>query len=264
MVGFLRSKKNGGLSATQLLSFRNKETSMICKTVLVAASLCLALPSLSPADTFVDDFEGGTNEASWAFIRGGDVIESTGGNPGYYLHQPAYDTFAPFLKSLPGTGTPFEGDYAAAGVTRISWDAITNGMNFPDGTGYNIALVLVDNKGTNMVDDDDYVYFLNGNIPRVGEGWIHYDVTIPSQETELPAGWLGGWVGDCATLRPGVTWQDVISNVTNVEVRWLDPCYSAIFQQWDVGADNVEIEFEGVTPVRESSWGEIKAVLGTK
>ncbi|MEZ4652798.1 MAG: hypothetical protein R3E12_04120 [Candidatus Eisenbacteria bacterium] len=237
---------------------------MLHKILLPVLGLAAVLPAVAAADTFIDDFEGGTNQAAWAFIRGADVIESTGGNPGYYLHQPTYDTFAPILESLPGTGTPFEGDYAATGVSRISWDAINHHMDFPDGTGFPITLVLRDAKGTPDVDDDDYVYFVGANVPRVGEGWVHYDVTIPSQETDLPVGWKGGWVGDCETLRPGVTWADVISHVEQVEIWWLDPCFAAIFQQWNVGVDNLEIEFEGATPVIDDSWGGIKAVFGSR
>lgn len=237
---------------------------MLRKTICFAAGLSVMLPAISSADTFVDDFEGGSNFASWAFIRGSDVIESTGGNPGFYLHQPTYDTFAPILESLPGTGTPFEGNYAAAGVTRISWDAITQGMDFGDGSGTSMSLVLRDAKGTLTVDDDDFVYFVGPNIPLVGEGWVHYDVTIPSGETDIPAGWKGAWVGDCENLRPGVTWADVLSNVEQVELWWLDPCFSALFQQWNVGVDNLEIEFAGPTPVIETTWGGIKAAQSRK
>jgi hypothetical protein len=236
----------------------------IGRTLPIVLGLALALPGIAGADTFVDDFEGGTNEAGWAFIRGFDVIESSGGNPGSYLHQPTYDTFAPILESLPGSGTPFEGDYVANGVSRISWDAITQDMNFPDGEGFSITLLLRDRKGTADVEDDDYVYFVGPNVPRVGQGWVHYDVAIPSEETDLPAGWKGGWVGDCENLRPGVTWQDVISNVEQVEIWWIDPCFFAIFQQWNVGVDNLEIEFGGATPIVNSTWGRIKATYDQK
>jgi hypothetical protein len=127
-----------------------------------------------------------------------------------------------------------------------------------------MTLLLRDRKGTADVEDDDYVYFVGPNIPRVGEGWVHYDVAVPSQETDLPAGWKGGWVGDCENLRPGVTWADVISNVEQVEIWWIDPCFAAIFQQWNVGVDNLEIEYSAATPVIESTWGRIKATYDNR
>lgn len=37
------------------------------------------IPATVVADVHVDDFEDGNSESGWAFIRGGDVIESTGG-----------------------------------------------------------------------------------------------------------------------------------------------------------------------------------------
>ncbi|MCA9755774.1 MAG: hypothetical protein KDA27_08235 [Candidatus Eisenbacteria bacterium] len=231
------------------------------RSAFLCIAVGLAVPSVTLADVFSDTFEGGSNQAFWAFIRGGDVLETDGGNPGGWLHQPTYDTFAPTLESLPGTGTPFEGDYAATGVTRIGFDAITEHVDFGDGSGFNMTLLLRDTKGTPEVDDDDYVYYVGDNVPLVGQGWVHYDYAIPSSETDLPAGWKGGWVGDCENLRPGVTWADVISNVTRVEAWWIDPCFFAIFQQWNVGVDNIEIEYDSPTPIVEKSWGQVKSTF---
>lgn len=210
--------------------------------LLVAAML---LPSVASATTYVDDFEGGLNPSGWAFIRGGDVFEGSGGNPGGWLHQPSYDTFAPRLDHVFGVTTPFDGDYQAANVTRISLDAQTLDLDFGTGDGFQLTLVLRDEKGTPFdVSDDDYVYFVGPNVPLVGAGWTHYDFDIPSQFAgTLPPGWKGGWFEDCENLRPGVVWADVVKNVQRVEFWWIDPCLFAIFQNWNVGADNIAIEF---------------------
>ena len=224
-------------------------------TISLALACLTLLPSLSNATTYVDDFEGGVNPSGWAFIRGGDTFESGGGNPGGWLHQPIYDTFAPTLDHVFGASTPFPGDYRAANVTRISLDAQTLDLDFGNGDGFRLTLVLRDAKGTpSDVTDDDYVYLIGPNVPRVGEGWTHYDYEIPSQFSgNLPPGWKGGWAGDCETLRPGIAWDDVITNVERVEFWWIDPCLFAIFQQWNVGADNIAIEYGDPAGVEDGS-----------
>jgi len=225
------------------------------------AAALVAIPAAAHADTHVDDFEDGSNESGWAFIRGGDIIEADGGNPGGWLHQPTFDTFAPILDVPFGADTPFHGDYRARMVSRISLDARTDGMNFGDGTGFEMSLLLRDTNGTPTdFDDDDYVYLVGPNVPLVGEGWVHYDFEIPSLEDELPDGWRGGYSGDCENFRPGVGWTDVLTSVDRVEIWWMNPCFFAAFQQWDVGADNLAIEDEGgSTPVAGRTWSGIKS-----
>ena len=63
---------------------------------LIGLALGLAIagaaPSQCPPTHTIETFEQGSNEAGWAFIAGGDVIETSGGNPGAWLHQAYYDT----------------------------------------------------------------------------------------------------------------------------------------------------------------------------
>jgi hypothetical protein len=233
-------------------------------TMVLTLLFLAAVPIGAAADTFIDTFEGGANQAGWSFIQGADVLESSGGNPGWWLHQPVYDTFAPILNSAWGNATPFAGDYRAANVTRIRFDAQTIHLDFGDGSGFEMVLLLRNTHGTpNDFDDDDFAYFVGPNIPLVGQGWVHYDFDIPSQSNDpVPPGWHGGWSGDCENFRPGVTWANVMSNVDRVEFWWLNPCFFAIFQQWNVGADNVAIEYGNPTAVDEATWGKVKARFG--
>ena len=195
------------------------------------------------ASAQVDDFEGGANPNGWTFgVSTPDVVEPTGGNPGGWLHNPSVDSFAPILEIGAGSNSAFVGDLRANGVTRIAIDAITNSASFGAG-GRNFSLVLRDSKGTPSPNDDDYAYFVGPLVPQIGQGWSSYSFDIPSQSTApVPAGWSGGWSGDPGNFRPGVTWSDVIENVDAVEFWWLDPSFAAIFQQWDVGVDNISVE----------------------
>jgi hypothetical protein len=229
----------------------------------LALLAALGIPAAAQGETFTDDFEGGANAAGWAFLGpGGDVLEGAGGNPDAWLHAPVYDTFAPSLTSAVGNGTPFEGDFRARGVMSIGFDLQIVGTDFPV-SDFPVVLLLRNVRGTpGDVGDDDYAYYVGPAVPTVGGGWVHYDVAIPSQSNDaVPAGWLGGSVNDCASFEPGVTWNDVITNVDRVEILFLDPCFFAIFQQWNVGADNVSITYTQPTSVEPTTWSGIKKLF---
>ena len=213
------------------------------RSIVSLTSVVLFFAAAAQAQTFVDTFEGGTNTAGWTFNSlSPDVIEPTGGNPGAWLHNPGLDTFAPILTNTPTIPSLFTGNLRARGVTNIGIDAITNSATFGAG-GRQFSLLLRNIRGTpNDPDDDDYAYFVGPLVPQVGEGWKSFNFNVPSQNTSaVPAGWSGGHAGDPENFRPGVTWNDVITNVDVVEFWWLHPAFFAIFQQWDVGVDNVSV-----------------------
>ena len=211
----------------------------------IVASVCA---TAAAAQMTVETFEGGVNVAAWT-ISGSDLIETTGGNPGFWLRG-MVDTFGPVLANDEDVPSAFMGDFRADGVTTIRVDARTDSMDFPV-CGWPFTLLLRDTHGTPGVDDDDFAYFwdpesANGNgelvAPCIGEGWVHYDFDVPSASTDpVPEGWFGGWAGDPENFRPGVDWNDVIVSVDRVEVWWGAPPLLAIFQNWDVGVDNVAI-----------------------
>lgn len=204
-------------------------------TALAASGLAAATAS---ADVFTDTFESGSSAGNWHFIQGFDIVEQSGGNPGRYLRQPAWDIFAPQARADAG---PFVGDYRAMGVTGISVDAATYYRDFGPPEGFEFSLLLRDTKGTFDVDDDDYTYFVGEEVPLPGNGWKSFHFDVPSDAPDLPAGWKGGWVGDGENFRPGVTWTDVITSVDVVEFWWLDPADFAFFANWDIGIDNPAI-----------------------
>lgn len=208
--------------------------------------LSLALPTalvLAGAAQANDDFNNGTNPNGWSFgVTTPDVVENSGGNPGGWLHNPFVASFAPIVHNDASIISVFNGDFRAAGVSNISVDAITNSVNFGN-AGFEFSILLRDTKGTPQVDDDDYAYYVGPEGPQPGNGWKSFSFDIPSQSSDaVPAGWLGGWVGDAENFRPGVDWSDVIANVDRVEFWWLNPSYFALIQDWDVGIDNVNIE----------------------
>lgn len=217
-------------------------------TGLLASSLA-ASDGSGPAPLH-DDFEGGQNLGGWTY-NPSDVIESTGGNPGGWWHQSFADTFGPVIASK---SPSLAGDWRAAGVDRVAFDARLDHLDFGTGLGFQMTLLLRDTHGTPDVQDDDFAYMVGDNVPLVGAGWKGFDYAIPSADTSpLPAGWTGGHTGDSTSFRPGVDWNDVITSVDRVEIWWIDPALFAIFQVWDIGLDNVVVEAPGFATVRNGS-----------
>lgn len=204
------------------------------------AGLPVMFVMLVMADTITDTFEGGHNTGGWS-ISGNSTIDPVGGNPGSWLHNSLADVPFPVVRS--NGASAFVGDFRLLGVTLISFDAQLVDRDFGNPVGFPMSLLLRDTKGTpGDPTDDDYAYFVGPRVPQIGQGWIHYDFAIPSDETTpVPAGWSGGWAGDLENFRPGVDWNDVITNVDRVEVWWLHPAFFAIFAQWDCGMDNIAI-----------------------
>lgn len=227
---------------------------------LVALTL---LASTTIAQDAFEPFEGGMNEGAWSFrVTTPDVIETSGGNPGGWLHNSQIDSFAPMCVNT-ASSSCFTGDFRAKGVTSIEVDAITNTTNFPV-MGFEFSLLLRDTKGTSNVNDDDYAYFVGPEIPLPGAGWKSFSFSVPSASTAAtPAGWSGGWVGDCCGFRPGVDWNDVITNVDQIEFWWLNPSFFAIFQQWNVGVDNIRLTSAATTTSRNGTGVNPNALTAT-
>ncbi len=192
----------------------------------------------------LDNFDSGTNPNGWEWNGfSTTVIEATGGNPAGWLHA-ANIQFAnsPVLSSGATAASPFVGDYRANGVTDFKVDA--QGMLGPGGFAP-MTLVLIDDKGTSSEADDDYAFYVDAaNLtPTTGSGWISYSFAVPSSDTSaLPAGWLAGsnfsWGNGFSA---GYDWNNLIQNVTTVEIWFGDPQSFGFGQNWDMGVDNIEI-----------------------
>jgi len=200
------------------------------------------------AATFVEPFTGGSNAGEWIYGTGNEIIESEGGNPGAYLHDPLVDTFAPQPRTTRGVSSPFVGDYRTAGVTAIGIDLITHSVDF-SAEGRPLSILLISDNDTPIDFSDDWAAYFIGpvNIPLPGQGWLSYHFVIPSQETSLPAGW--GTIPFGENSPPSPDWNDVITDVNQLSFFYGDPTFFFIFQQWNVGLDNPSITtLDGFTP----------------
>ena len=212
-------------------------------TCCLIAILLLAGTVSVQADSFTETFSGGSNQGGWLFNGTGSILPN-GGNPDAWLSAVDVDTFGPMLASNPSVSSPFTGNYVERGITSIGFDGMSNSdFNTAGDPAFSITLRLRDSQGTPFDQSDDLWVYIVGDelIPQPADGWKPFDFEIPSDFVgTLPTGWVGGEGFDVG-LPAGVTFADVISNVDQVEFLWLDPDFFAIFQQWDVGADNIRI-----------------------
>jgi hypothetical protein len=212
----------------------------LIRTLVVGIAVVgLAITAPLAQETMVETFDEGSNHGGWSFGRPTETIETTGGNPGAFLAVYDLFTFAP--RPYATWGGNFVGDYRDRGVTYFGIDLITLGNAWSTG-GRPLTLMLIHNNGTDDYMDDTAAFYMGPNIPHVGEGWVSYDYDIPSQETELPAGWELLNMGDSGA--PAIhTWDQVIQDVTEIRMFYGDPRWFFIFQGWALGMDNVRITF---------------------
>jgi hypothetical protein len=215
----------------------------------LAACLLACAPAL--ADTFTETFDNGSNVGGWLYGGPGETIETTGGNPGAYLHSPSLDTFAPQPRTS-GPDSVFTGDFQGRNVSVLGVDLITIAVDF-SAAGRPLTLMLVSNAGTPGDANDDWAaYFLGPqNVPEPGDGWVSFSFPVPSQSPTPPPGWQTIALGPNS---PPPDWNDLITDVDEVRFFYGDPTNFFIFQFWDVGLDNVTITAD-VVPVELLGFG---------
>jgi len=193
------------------------------------------------ADEFVETFDNGVNTGGWSYGAPTETIESSGGNPGWFLHASGLDTFAPQPMTAPDAESSFTGDFRSRGVTQLSVDLRLFHVDF-SAEDRPLTLILVDDRGTPFDFGDDMgVYVLGADVPLVNEGWKTISFDVPSQETSLPAGWRSL---DFSGNGRDADWNTVITDVNRVHFFYGDPEFFFIFQMWECGLDNARIAWE--------------------
>lgn len=200
------------------------------RVTATACLLALALVAPAWAVVYVDEFTDGANPTGWAWNGFAGVVETTGGNPGGYVHDNEFFSM-PVVRSEIGVASPFHGDYRAAGVSEISFDTRTF-SNQAGGSYGQLGALVLNNTSTGM-----FAWTLVGDLTDPRAGWIHTTVAIPSQSMTLPGGWVGDSFGD------PFNWNSLITNVDQVELRFFNPDWFGIGAAFDVGMDNAAITY---------------------
>ena len=206
-----------------------------------------------PDPSFVETFDRNRNEGNWSFFGNPDnkieIIERDGGNPGSFLHARCQypfgclDTYAPKLRTQLFTSSVFTGDYHAKGVTHIGVDIAVFGPEYVTTEGRPLSLILRnDNDTPDDLSDDIQIYYIGTKmIPQPTGQFKSFGFEIPSGNTTMPKGWnvfYGTSSGD-----KDADWNKVMSNVTQFTFFYGNPEMFFMFQQWELGADNVWITF---------------------
>ena len=233
------------------------------KTQLLPAAAAavglVGLAGLSAAQTATMTFDPGSPLDGLSYGGFPGQITPAGGNPGGFFESVVgdqrIDSVGPTLTTSSAVASAFDGNYVARNVTNLGLDFATLGTDFPiaddDGNvseAFRLTLVLRSENGTPLdFSDDATVSFVGNAIPAGPDaGFVRYDFAIPSTFVgsggSVPAGWIGGGGGDVTGGLPaGVEFQDVLAGVDSLELRTLTFGFGAIFQQWDVGVDNLSI-----------------------
>ncbi len=237
-------------------------------TTLITLGLVLAFCTMAVADNGIfEDFEGGASGGGWYWGMTSDTVNPIDGNPGGWLESAELDAPTPTLRGAwdaPG----WTGDYTAMGVTGFSADIQTLSTSNAWWDLYPLYVMIVNHMGTpGDIGDDVYVYpnpDAYNPLPP-GDGWQSCSWDIPSDFVggygELPAGWNGG-TGGTTVFPSDMTWQDMMTNVGRLEVRFLYPDYAATFELYHMGADNLILYYEdGAVPTENATFGGVKALF---
>ena len=104
-------------------------------------------------------------------------------------------------------------------------------------------LVLTNFQGTSSSLDDMAVWTNTGQaVPTAGEGWVHYDVEVPSSSAGLPKGWVAYEAGAIVSGAAADTvWATVIEQVDKTGWSWGAPLTPNLYSYIDSGMDNAAI-----------------------
>ena len=196
---------------------------------LLSAGLCwsgLAGAAMDTSDNWDDgQLHGWTGNTAWTEVVG----ETTGGNPGGYLRSRNSSATNPSrtIGAMSGENR-YTGDFAAAGVQRISVD-----LNLLSGQMSWVVLRLRYRDAT----FNGWTYQLDTSLP-VGQ-WRHYEVSFDPNWTDAQA-IAAGWQQESNTP----SFQQTLSDVYSTEVRLLYPS-SNVAAPPQLGIDNFHLHAVG-------------------
>ncbi len=217
--------------------------------------------SLAEPGTFVETFDNYSNEGGWSFATDHMyVIETTGGNPDWYVHDNDVESFAPHPETSLGTHSIFTGDYRQRNITSLGIDLR---CFWYDGeiTGRYLTLMLFNDNGTPFDVTDDWGAYKIGDVPIPSKyvpmkaavtalatnvpGWVSYDFAINSQSRGLPDGWKKWSNSMVGGSKPSAgNWKDLMEDVSYVRFFFGDPTSYHLINDWDLGLDNPRISWE--------------------
>jgi len=220
------------------------------------------LPVLAEAGSFVETFDNGSNEGGWSFATTHyPIIETTGGNPDWYVHDPDVQSFAPHPETKLGVESIFTGDYKARNVISVGID-LRSFWYYQDISSRYLTLFLMNDNGTPYDVTDDWGAYIIGDVKVPSKyvpmkavatamatdnvpGWVSYDFDINAQAVGMPRGWKSWRNSTVKGKKPtSYKWSDLMQDVSYVRFYYGDPTTYYIIDDYDLGLDNPRISWE--------------------
>ncbi len=201
----------------------------------ITAFAAVLVSGVAAGQDMITDFESGLE--GWS-VSG---RETTGpGNPGTGLDVLLIDVFGSQTRNSTGG---FVGDYTGRGLLEFTVDIQIDSIDF---FGQRVPRELVVQLQSFDVDGTGQfasIWAPLGVLDGNGMDWTTFSASLDTASTDLPAGWFGAGAEDPVTFEPvlpaGVTVQDVLANVDQLEFTTFVPGFFFGFTNFDMSVDNV-------------------------
>jgi len=206
---------------------------------LAGVAVCAAV-ALGVIVSFTETFEnisGGDPQRGWTFNAGDESIAVRNGN--HYLRT-STDTFGVTLSTKTNGTNRLAGNknYRTEGV--IGFELATAGTaDF--NTIRDMSISIVNDNGTPGDFSDDYgFYHVTGRMMRFDGTIQTFRFPMPSQVTgTTPDGWVRYILGPNSPTE--FTWDQVVTDVDELNFHYFNPDFFYIFQFHHVGVDNIRV-----------------------
>jgi hypothetical protein len=202
-------------------------------------SMCLLFSGTLPAAEVVEDFETG-NPNGWIWGANSAVIKTSDGNPASWLDS-GVEFFAskPFVDAVPPIGSDLQIALSSGALqsVRFNFQRLDGGSCFQSSNPSTFGMSLID---LHTLPGFSVVAAYSGVDPSPTDvsDWQTHSMTIDSQATDTPDGWILNGAPD------GYTWQDMMHNVDGIALFAVDP-NSLTFGVacWRLGVDNIVVGY---------------------
>lgn len=207
---------------------------------LAAAGLCTAV-ALGALIRISENFENiqphEDPQRGWTFNSGNESVAQRNGN--HYLRT-SIDTWGVTLSTKSNGSNRLVGnrDYRREGVAGFE---ITTAGTADFNTVRDMSISLVNDNGTPNDWSDDYgFYHVTGQMMRFDGSPRTYRYRVPSRHAgSTPDGWVAWSIGPNSPTE--FSWDDVITDVDQVNFHYFHPENFYIFQFHHVGVDNIRV-----------------------
>ncbi len=214
----------------------NRTKQIIVGAAGLAACAAVALGAIVSLTETFENIQGDP-QAGWTFNSGDEGIEVNNGN--HYLRT-SIDTFGVTLSTKTDGSNRLAGNknYRAEGVVGFS---ITTAGTADFNTVRDMTISIVNDNGTPGDTSDDFgFYHVTGRMMPFDGRVRTFRFPMPSQVAgQTPDGWVAWELGP--NTPPNFTWDQVVTDVDELNFHYFHPEFFYIFQFHHLGVDNIRV-----------------------